>query len=206
MGNAPDARILRWRYQHVGIFWRYLTLKFASAPTPTPDASQWKIGGVGPSGVGAGVGHVHFMFFVLISFTFCSQRKPSFQWNMGHAEGGHIKFGGSFYTVARRFSHIKRGGCALKGGRREQVLFCLEGGAKSFGPAIFPFCRAPSLNLKYCACLQSCRKMLMSHVGFKKSACRHVDWVVPMSSVQLLTVVPLKAHIPLETGLGIKRK
>ena len=55
MGNAPDARILRWRYQHVGI-WRYLTLKFASpttpnlkfalSPTPSPDASQWNIGGV----------------------------------------------------------------------------------------------------------------------------------------------------------------
>ena len=29
-----------------------------------PDASQWNIGGVGPSGVGAGVGHVHFIFFV----------------------------------------------------------------------------------------------------------------------------------------------
>ena len=57
--------------------------KFASSPTPTPDASQWNIGGVGPSGVGAGVGHVHFMFFVLISFAFCSQHKPSFQWNMG---------------------------------------------------------------------------------------------------------------------------
>ena len=34
-------------------------------------------------GVGAGVGHVHFMFFVLISFAFSSQRKPSFRWNMG---------------------------------------------------------------------------------------------------------------------------
>ena len=34
-------------------------------------------------GVGAGVGHVHFMFFVLISFAFCSQRKPFFRWNMG---------------------------------------------------------------------------------------------------------------------------
>ena len=78
-----DASILHWRYQHVGIFWRYLTLKFALAPTPTPDASQWNIGGVGPSGFGADVGHVHFMFFVLISFAFCSQRKPSFQWNMG---------------------------------------------------------------------------------------------------------------------------
>ena len=29
-----------------------------------PEASQWNIGGVGPSGVGAGVGHVHFIFFV----------------------------------------------------------------------------------------------------------------------------------------------
>ena len=38
---------LRWRYQHVGIFWRYLTLKFAFSPTPTPNASQWNIGCVG---------------------------------------------------------------------------------------------------------------------------------------------------------------
>ena len=28
------------------------------------DASQWNIGGIGPSGVGAGVGHVHFFFCV----------------------------------------------------------------------------------------------------------------------------------------------
>ena len=73
LGNAPDTRNFCWRYQHVGIFWRYLTLKFASPPTPnlkfalpptpTPDASQWNIGGVGPSGIGAGVGHVHFIFF-----------------------------------------------------------------------------------------------------------------------------------------------
>ena len=47
LGNAPDARILRWRYQHFGIFWRYLTLKCAFSPTPTPDASQWNIGCVG---------------------------------------------------------------------------------------------------------------------------------------------------------------
>ena len=54
LGNAPDARILRWISQHVGIFSRYLTLKFASPPTPnlkfafspkpTPDTSQWNIG------------------------------------------------------------------------------------------------------------------------------------------------------------------
>ena len=39
-------------------------LNYALAPMPTPDASQWNIDGVGPSGVGAGVGHVHFIFFV----------------------------------------------------------------------------------------------------------------------------------------------
>ena len=47
LGNAPDARILNRRYQHVGIFWRYLMLKFAFSLTPTPDASQWNIGCVG---------------------------------------------------------------------------------------------------------------------------------------------------------------
>ena len=45
----------------------------------TPDASQWNIGRVGPSGVG----HVHFRLFVSISFAFRSQHKRSFQWNMG---------------------------------------------------------------------------------------------------------------------------
>ena len=53
-------------------------LNCALPPTPTPDASQWNIGGVGPSGVGAGVGHVQFRLFVSISFAFGSQRKRSF--------------------------------------------------------------------------------------------------------------------------------
>ena len=66
LGNAPDARILCWRYQHVGIFWRYITLKFASPPTPTPDASQSNIGGAGPSGIGAGVGHVGHVDFISV--------------------------------------------------------------------------------------------------------------------------------------------
>ena len=93
VGQCPQHQILHWRYQHAGIFWRYLTLKFASpphakpkicvTPTPTPDASQWNIGGVGPSGVEAGVVHVHFRLFVSISFAFGGQRKRSFQWNMG---------------------------------------------------------------------------------------------------------------------------
>ena len=79
LANAPDARILCWRYQHVGIFWRYLTLKFALAPTqnlkfalapkPTPDdASQWNILGVGSSGVG----HVYFMYISCIFHVVCA--------------------------------------------------------------------------------------------------------------------------------------
>ena len=90
LGNAPDARLLRWGYQHVGIFWRYSRrqyptpmLKFALPPTPTPDASQWNIGGVGSVGVGACVGRVHFMLFMSISFASGTQRKPVFWWNMG---------------------------------------------------------------------------------------------------------------------------
>ena len=63
-------------------------------------------------------------------------------------KGGHKKFLGSFYVVASRFSHIVGGGTksfhSLKGGA-PKVLPCLEGGgAKSFGPAIFPFCSPPS--------------------------------------------------------------
>ena len=61
-----------------GIFWRYLTLKFALAPTqnlkfalaptPTPDASQWNIGGVQSSGVG----HVYFMYISCIFHVVCA--------------------------------------------------------------------------------------------------------------------------------------
>ena len=62
-------------------------LKFALPPIPTPDASQWNIGGVR-----AGVGHVHFRLFVSISFAFGSQRKHSFQWNMGLSLMSHVEF------------------------------------------------------------------------------------------------------------------
>ena len=48
--------------------WHYLTLKFALAPTPTPDASQWNIGGVGSSGVG----HVYFMYISCIFHVVCA--------------------------------------------------------------------------------------------------------------------------------------
>ena len=43
-------------------------------PDTNPDASQWNIGGVG---------HVHFMLFMSISFALGTQCKLVFQWNMG---------------------------------------------------------------------------------------------------------------------------
>ena len=52
-------------------------------PNANPNACRWNIGGVGSLMRGAGVGHVYFMFFVLISFALGSQREASFQWNMG---------------------------------------------------------------------------------------------------------------------------
>ena len=77
LGNAPDARILHYPTQNIPTCWyilHWVTHIFCVLPDefyPTrfirrvlPDASQWNIGGVGPSGVGAGVGHVHFIFFV----------------------------------------------------------------------------------------------------------------------------------------------
>ena len=39
-------------------------LKFAFHPKLNPNATQWNIGYVGSSGIGAGVGHVHFRLFV----------------------------------------------------------------------------------------------------------------------------------------------
>ena len=43
-------------------------LKFALAPTPTPDASQWNIGGVWSSGVG----HVYIMYISCIFHVVCA--------------------------------------------------------------------------------------------------------------------------------------
>ena len=65
--------------------------------------------------------------------------------------GGHEKFWGSFYAVGSSYSHTdggpqnvstlkKRGG---GGGGAQKVLPCLEGAAKSFRPAVFPFCSPP---------------------------------------------------------------
>ena len=58
-------------------------LKVAFYPTRNPNASLWNIGCIGSLALGLCVGHVHFIFFVLISFALGSRRKRSFQWNMG---------------------------------------------------------------------------------------------------------------------------
>ena len=61
-------------------FYPTRNLKFAFYPTRNPNASQWNIGCIGSLALGLCVGHVHFIFFVLISFAL---GKHSFQWNMG---------------------------------------------------------------------------------------------------------------------------
>ena len=82
LGNAPDTRFLILGAKENPLA-PTQNLKFALAPTPTPDASQLNIGCVGSLALGLCVGHVHFIFFVLISCALGSRRKRSFQWNMG---------------------------------------------------------------------------------------------------------------------------
>ena len=63
--------------------WYLKNAKTLRYPTRNPNASQWNIGCIGSRTENTGVGHVHFMSFVLISFALGSQREPLFQWNMG---------------------------------------------------------------------------------------------------------------------------
>ena len=44
---------------------------------------EYRLRWAGSLAFGLCVGHVHFIFFVLISFVLGSRRKRSFQWNMG---------------------------------------------------------------------------------------------------------------------------
>ena len=48
------------------------SFKFASPLTPTPDASQWNIGGVGSPTQISCVGHVHFMYISCIFHSVCA--------------------------------------------------------------------------------------------------------------------------------------
>ena len=52
----------------MGILEPMQILTFALLPTPTPDASQWNIGGVGSSGVD----HVYFMYISCIFHVVCA--------------------------------------------------------------------------------------------------------------------------------------
>ena len=74
VGLAPQRH-----YFALGIptCWYLKMLKFVFPRRKTP------AGCVVSLALGLCVGHVHFIFFVLISFAFSSRRKRSFQWNMG---------------------------------------------------------------------------------------------------------------------------
>ena len=85
---TPNATVLRYLYQHVGIYTKNLrcpqrTFLNLRHPTQNPNASQWNIGCIGFQTQNSCVGHLHFMLFVSISFALGSQHKRSFQWNMG---------------------------------------------------------------------------------------------------------------------------
>ena len=54
-------------------------LKFALAPTPNPDASQWNIGGVGSWRWVFALG----MYISFVGDANSTRRKPVFWWNMG---------------------------------------------------------------------------------------------------------------------------
>ena len=54
-------------------------IKFALPPMRNPNVSQWNIGCIGSQTQISGIGHVHLIFLVSISFAL----GPVFQWNMG---------------------------------------------------------------------------------------------------------------------------
>ena len=69
--------------QRKGSFQWNMAFKFVLPPTQTPQASQWNRGCLGSPTQNFRIGYVHFMLFVLISFTLITQREPSLQLNMG---------------------------------------------------------------------------------------------------------------------------
>ena len=52
------------------------TLKFALAPTPTPDASQWNISGVGPLALGLALGMYISCFLCWFPLRFVANANP----------------------------------------------------------------------------------------------------------------------------------
>ena len=61
----------------------FLCVDFFALGSKRKPHFQWNIGCLGSLALGLCVGHVHFIFFVLISFASGTQRKPVFWWNMG---------------------------------------------------------------------------------------------------------------------------
>ena len=77
VGQFPlTPELFCWRYQHVGIFEPTQNVKFASAPTQNPNASQWNIGCIGCPTQNFHVGHVHFM--LLCQFDRAPDANPFF--------------------------------------------------------------------------------------------------------------------------------
>ena len=73
-----DANFLSWPCT-----FNFLCVYFFALGSKRKPDFQWNIGCVGSLASGLCVGHVHFIFFVMISFAFGTQRKPVFWWNMG---------------------------------------------------------------------------------------------------------------------------
>ena len=82
------------------------TLKCVLPPMRTPNARRWNIGRIGSSCIEACIGHVHSMFFVLISFALGTQRKPVFRWNMGSLEVISYLTDQSFSATLQRFPSL----------------------------------------------------------------------------------------------------
>ena len=55
-----------------------------NAKSQTPNASQWNVVCVGSPGVGSHAGHVHFVFFVSISFALAMGSRFSVEYGLKH--------------------------------------------------------------------------------------------------------------------------
>ena len=67
---------------------------------------QWNIGSVGLQTQNSCVGPVHLMLFMSISFAFGSQRKRSFQWNMGFSPEHDFDIDSDFHKKAFYYFRI----------------------------------------------------------------------------------------------------